>query len=405
MTLELHKVANQVKAMGRSLAEQSGLREQMIEEAQALLHQFSREQAVLLERVERAAKVQQQQRFDWVGAAPTLEALAEARDLPPGPDRLTVMASDGSQILPDQHAITLYYLINVGSIVYRHSSNLRPLTYHPEPLLCYRPDELLDEQGRLISSSEVNVRRDLAELRVLTELAATTEPAEGEPVVALLDGQLTLRVIDLPFHQQGGFQDEHLALLNKLRDSEIPIAGYIDRPRSTFVLSLLHLASLALEAITEESLRHNRFRPLTDLDLFSFLQPGQRSAVFIIKAKGLEKYEQSGHGIHFFYLNVGNIGGEPKLARVEVPAWLAANPATLDIVQAAIVRQARLTGGYPYVLARAHELAIISSEEREAVETMLAVEMRQRGLIPSLSPKQFNKNLLGARESYYRRRS
>ena len=46
----------------------------------------------------------------------------------------------------------------------------------------------------------------------------------------------------------------------------------------------------------------------------------------------------------------------------------------------------------PTVLARADELAVISSEEREAVELMLAVEMRQQGLAPEISLKQRNKN-------------
>jgi hypothetical protein len=52
------------------------------------------------------------------------------------------------------------------------------------------------------------------------------------------------------------------------------------------------------------------------------------------------------------------------------------------------------------VLARAHELAIISGEERQAVEMMLAVEMRRHHLEPALSPKQYNKGLLTGRESF-----
>ena len=90
----------------------------------------------------------------------------------------------------------------------------------------------------------------------------------------------------------------------------------------------------------------------------------------------------------------------PKLARVEVPAWIAAESQAIDALHATVVRQARITGDYPYVLARAHELAIISGEEREAIEMMLAVEMRRQGLIPTLSPKQFNKTLLSGKEGF-----
>ena len=135
MTLELNQVAPQVKAMGRSLAAQSPLRDEAIQAAGNLLQQFSSDYATLNTRIELAEKAQPRLRFDWVGAAPTGEAIGNAYPLPPYPERVTVIASDGSQILPSRHAITLYYLINVGSIVYRHGSNQKPETYHPKPLL------------------------------------------------------------------------------------------------------------------------------------------------------------------------------------------------------------------------------------------------------------------------------
>lgn len=398
MTLELNQVAPQVKAMGQSLDKQIAARQAAADEAHLLLDQFSTEFSALADRIARAEKIQARQRFDWVGAAPTSEALAQAYPLPPCPERLTVIAGDGSQILPDRHAITLYYLINVGSIVYRHGSNRKPETFNPTPILCYDPEEMFNEQGQLISAGEVNVKRDMAEVAVLTDLAARV--TGDEPVVTLIDGQLTLRVIDLPFDQQQKCQDDYIEMLNHLRETQALVGGYIDRPRSTFVIALMYLASLELEAITEESLRQNSFRHLTDTDLFGFLGPGQRSAIFAVRAKGTEKYEYAGHGIHFFYLNVGLNPATPNLVRVEIPAWLVADPERLNILHAAIVRQARLNGGYPYVLARAHELAIISGEEREAFEMMLAVEMRRKGLTPALSAKQFNKSLLTSREGF-----
>ncbi len=400
MTLELNQVVPQVKAMGRSLAEQQPVRDEILEQALGLLQQFSRSYVELEKFIKRAEKVQQTQRFGWVGAASTSEAMDKSYPLPPCPERLTVIASDGSQILPDQHAITLYYLINTGSIVYQHGSNRKPETYNPKPLLCYEPDDILDEQGRLILPGEVNIKRDMSEMEVLTQLApAYTEPGT-EPVIALIDGQLSLRVIDLPFGQQKEYQDKYVAMLNTLRESQALIGGYIDRPRSTFVLALLHLAHLGLVGITEEALGQTLFRHLTDIDLFQFLGAGERSAIFQVKAKGTEKYEQAGHAIHFFYLNVSKNEHSPNLARVEIPGWMANNKSKLNILHAAIVRQAYLNGNYPYVLARAHELAVISNDEREAVEMMLAVEMRRYGLSPHLSPKQYNKTLLSGRESF-----
>lgn len=392
MTLELNQVAQQVKAMGRSLAEQRPQLDDKVQRAQTLLRQFSTHQSELHDRIQRAEKAQQGQRFEWVGAAPTSEALAEAYPLPPSPQQITVIASDGSQIHPDPHAITLYYLINTGCIIYRHGSNKKPDTYSPKPQLFFEPEDLFDDQGRLISTGEVNVKRDLAELDALANLGPAYAQTVTEPVVALMDGQLTLRVIDLPFEQQQERQDEYIAKLDLLRDAGVLLAGYIDRPRSTFTLSLVHLAALEYEQINEEALRRNDFRPLTDLDLFNFLGPGERSAVFSVRAKGVDRYTFAGHGIHFFYLNVSQNRAFTHLARVEVPAWLVANPTALDTLHATIVRQAAITGGYPYVLARADELAVISTEEREAVDMMLAVAMRRQGLLPEISLKQRNKN-------------
>ncbi|MDM8528003.1 DNA double-strand break repair nuclease NurA [Anaerolineales bacterium HSG24] len=399
MTLALNEISPQVRAMGSSLQGHLARRDEAKATILALLQEYSTAYSNLNDRVARAAQVQQQQRFDWVGAAPTNEPLAEAIPLPP-PCDITVIASDGSQILPDQHAITLYYLINVGSIIYQHGSGLKPVTHTPKPVLCYEPDDLLDKQGRIIPTGEVNVRRDLAELQVLADLAPQYIKPDGKSVIALMDGQLNLRVIDLSYQRQQECQRAYIELLNQLRDSGALITAYIDRPRSTFVISLMQLASLDLKAINESSLRHNPFRHLTDIDIFEFLGPGERSAMFSLKAKGMESYSQARQATHFFYLNVSPNPTWSVLARIEIPAWLVAHPALVETLHATLVRQARLAGNYPYVLARAHELAIISPEERQAVEMMLAIEMRRHGILPHLSAKQSNKNLLTGRETF-----
>ena len=78
MTLELNQVAQQVKAMGLSLAQQKPIRDEALKQAWGLLQEYSTAYEVLEQRIQRAEKVQQSQRFGWVGAAPTQEALAEA---------------------------------------------------------------------------------------------------------------------------------------------------------------------------------------------------------------------------------------------------------------------------------------------------------------------------------------
>jgi hypothetical protein len=87
---------------------------------------------------------------------------------------------------------------------------------------------------------------------------------------------------------------------------------------------------------------------------------------------------------------------------VEIPAWVAGDDRMLQRLQAVLVDQCRVMGSkpYPYALHRAHELALVSLQEKEQVTQMILMELRRRGLpVGELSTKQFAKNLAG-RTSY-----
>ncbi|MFQ5578763.1 MAG: DNA double-strand break repair nuclease NurA, partial [Anaerolineae bacterium] len=297
MTLELNQLTPQVKAMGQSVAGQSTDRRAALQQAKALLKQHSTELAEREARVTQAEKAQTGGRFNWLGAAPAGEPLAGYHPPPPPPlTNATVIAADGSQIHPDRHAIALYFLVNVGAIVYRHASGTRPDTI-TEPRLYYKNKDLFLERGLLVPAGVVNVKRDLAEVDMLARLAPAYGDSPG-PVIALIDGQLSLRLIDLPARLQTSCQNHYLKTLDRLRQSEALLAAYIDRPRSSFVLSLLHLAGLKPDAITEETLRRNPFVALTDAELFDDLPPGHRTALFNQRAKANIPYARAGHQIH-----------------------------------------------------------------------------------------------------------
>lgn len=397
MTLELTQIEPQVREMGQTLAGQSKAQADLLQQAKALLQTHATAFTDLEARVAQAEKVQEGVRFSWLGAAPANEALNVFHAPPPSPQKMTIIAADGSQIHPDRHGIALYYLVNVGAIIYRHGSGERPDT-HTEAQLYYRDEDLFSDQGLLVSAGIVNVKRDLAELAMPAKLAPAYQDADS-PLITLIDGQLTLRIIDLPANEQETYQTRYIALLNQLQEAGALTAAYIDRPRGSSVLSLLHLASLEIAKITEDTLRSNPFRLLTDAMLFDDLPPGHRSAVFNQRAKANIAYSRAGHAIHFFYLNTGSTEA-PNVVRVEIPGWIAKDAAKLNLLHAALLKQARITGGYPYVLARAHELAIIPTTEREALETMLAVSLRKNGVAVGKSLKQTNKDSLGSREAF-----
>jgi len=93
--------------------------------------------------------------------------------------------------------------------------------------------------------------------------------------------------------------------------------------------------------------------------------------------------------IFFFYLNVGG-----EIARIEIPGWIAQSPDLVNLVHAAILKQSENTQGYPYVLERAHELAVIKASERRSLEEMIERAMFRRGLSPIVSPKERWKRLI-----------
>ena len=94
--------------------------------------------------------------------------------------------------------------------------------------------------------------------------------------------------------------------------------------------------------------------------------------------------------------------GRPSLARVEVPAWVADRADRLAALQAVLVEQCRIMGQrpYPYALHRAHELALVSMQEKEQVTNMILLELRNQGVtVGEKSNKQAAKDL-GGRSQY-----
>jgi len=124
----------------------------------------------------------------------------------------------------------------------------------------------------------------------------------------------------------------------------------------------------------------------------------ERSAVFAIQSKSAGNYTGE-LALHFFYLNVGR-AQKPWLARVEIPAWVAENQEMLDQLHAVLVHQTAILGtrAYPYILHRAHELALVTHEENEQVTTMLVQELGRQGVfVDDESQKQAAKEMPGAR--------
>lgn len=389
MTLELNKVSHQVVQLGEQAAQRQRDLDLVVPQVQKILRAHAND-ADLRDLARRATETQK-----WRGAIPTAEPLDAAIDPPAHPDRLTIIAGDGSQIYPDAHGAALYYLINVGTIIFKHGSDLAPIVA-TDPKV-FGDAEALYEDDRLVSTNLVNARRNLSELAHVVDL--TLKENEASLAIALLDGTLALwaHAEGISQDQQDQLERDYIHRLDQLKDVHIPIGAFVSRPRSTMVAELAALTDFdnsqdALTSIANN--RVHRFKGLRDTAFFSsMLRTRQRSAVFEVAPGWNTTYRDRGNSIHFFYVNVGD-AHRSEIARVEVPVWVAEDRSALGLLHAAIVEQCTVSRGYPYVLARAHEIAVVTNGERAEFENMIATQLMRSGIEARPSEKAFQKSLL-----------
>jgi hypothetical protein len=394
--LELNKLTGQVAEMAQALAGEQTRLQTILERACQQLEQH----ALVTDELREKLKLATLADSSWRGADPLGQRLDARHAMPAETVPATLIASDGSQIYPDTHGVALYFLLNVGVIVLRQGSGEAPST-ETRSRVFFDERDLYDDADRLIETDKVNARRDLWELRILAEAARLERERLGgdldRTLVALDDGPLLLwmpqRLTDT---QQERRVEEFAGELESLQRMQAVPIGYVDRPRSANVLRLLHLAGLARDQITKGSLRANPFRGLSDRGLFrALLQPGERTGLFAATSEINDTYEKQGQRIYFCYWNVAKTAGrdDSRIVRVEVPGWAAKNEALLDAALSAVWTDCKLTG-YPYVLARAHELAVVSHHERAAFDQMVRVELMRQKLPVEESAKQTQKGTL-----------
>jgi hypothetical protein len=398
VALELSKLAGQVNQMGRTMVERQTRCAALIARARATLAEHGAVTQELRDKVARARNSDQ----SWRGAEPYSERMDE-RCLPKvDPCTVTLIAVDGSQVYPDRHGIATYYLLNTGSIVLRQGSGQAPVV-EAVPVLFFEDNDLYDEAGHLRDLDHINRLRDHQEIERLADLAQAERSALGgdlaRSIVVLSDGPLLPWIPQRSPNDNLGTEVTYLVgQLDRMRKAHALPVGYVDRPNSAYVLRTLELADLALAEIDREAVRKGCYRLLADRLLFADLEPNQRSALFASTSEINRRYAEKGHRIIFFYVNVARHPGAQNavIARVELPEWVAGDPATLDLVHQAIYGECALTS-YPYVLARAHELAVVGTAERANLESMLEQTMLRCGLHPATSIKAREKHLLSGK--------
>jgi len=81
------------------------------------------------------------------------------------------------------------------------------------------------------------------------------------------------------------------------------------------------------------------------------------------------------HTIYFCYIHVGT-----EIARIDLPAWVAENPALLDQSLGLMLAQVQKGYGYPVALAEAHNQAVVRGGDRTRFFALLEQQMIKAGL-------------------------
>jgi hypothetical protein len=383
MPVNFQQALQQIRSMGeQSVRQQEELRE-LRKQALELLQKHS----CNLDALEGLVAQSKAENPSLRCAAPFRECLNEKFPAPELETSYTLLAADGSQINPDRHAQVEFGAINVGAICIRPGQGLAPQEQVRSRLMFL--NDLFTSSGDFLTDDLVALKRDLAERQFLVDLARG-QPA---PVVALTDGPLEL------FHEPKGnheFEDDlqhYMDVLHELAALGTAAAGYVDRPRGDLIVRLLELVVLQDRRQIQRAGQDHPLRGVYDYHLFGDLKPGERSAVFAIHSKSASGFTGE-TALHFYYLNVGR-PDHAYLSRVEIPRWVAADERLLNLTHASLLAQSRHLGArpYPYLLHRAHEIAVISFDERNQLENMIVAELLRQGVVvDDRSNKQLAKN-------------
>ncbi len=386
MTLEFHKLTRQVEQMGEVLAAQEEEIESRVGIAIQILEAHADEAFLpyIHQRVQDAVTKD----AGYRGARPLDEPMMQTFSPAPLPQAATIIATDGSQILPRPHGPALYYLINTGTIVVHHGTG-EPPEINSEPFLYYEPGYLYTEDHGLITAATIAARRTVLEMAALAE-HAWLRRGEARPLLALLDNPLLLIGLGQEIPDRDQLHGIYFSAMTRLMEVKAGLAGYTDRPRSRYITGLLHLLDLPEEEVTRSALANDA------QILRRLLRPGERSALFVQMSPQNKDFRRIGgesHEIAFFYLNVAAPGESPCIVRIEVPMWVAMDRRFVAEMQALIYHQShQLISRYPYVLTRAHELAVVKQEESRQLELMIQVALARHDLDSAESEKQLGKD-------------
>lgn len=259
----------------------------------------------------------------------------------------TIVATDGSQIYPDRHMGSNFYLINTGHAVIRYHAQASA-NFSSEP---YFFTDLSGFEGNV--ADYVDSKRH--ELEIADGFKKITN--ETGPAIYLADGSLIAwHLFGKGEQLQNCFMPIYLQQLENFYGQKIPFLGYISLPNSTELLNLIRAYLNDFKVCKTEGFDSD---PITDADLMAnFLQPYQFSNWFSSNVAAAKYYPDHLRPC-FAYYHTGS-----EIARIELPSWILKNQELLQFCMQVVVDQSNKGYGYPVALAEAHQQAVIKTPDR-----------------------------------------
>ncbi len=396
MTLEFEKLTHDLDRMAQIAAQRHEQRRSRSSSALEAIHNLRDRWDVVDAALALAEERADEKVYRSARPYDHIQPLDAQTPAPAPPAAATLIATDGSQILPDRHAAYLYYLVNVGGIVYHHGRSTPPEVFS-EPRIEYPQDDTAVDSFEY-AGGQVSTERDKAEIEMLAHQAWEQRRAV-QPLLAVLDQRLLYwpttggtSMVDYDSVKAWG------QAMTKIRDAGALLAGYIDRPGTAAVMTLLTAMTAVNDpdSIDWKTLgRRVATQGLTDADLFSqILEPGERSKVFCNVSQISDQFAEPDplNRVCFFFVNPGQTRGQ--VARVDIPEWVAADATAVDSVHALLIDQCRILGSYPYVLARADEMAVVGRQDVGELNFMIDINMQRYGVSQDVTAKLDSKAVL-----------
>ena len=301
--------------------------------------------------------------------------------------------------MPDRHAAHLYYLINVGGIIYHHGSSQAPETFAVASIFYPEDDDALDTFND--SSGAVSMERDLAEIETLARRNLPPSARQrhhalhSRPAAALLAHRRRRRRRQRRCHRMGQSHDG-------MHQAGALLCGYIDRPGTSSVVTLLQSIFGRFRPQPSTGAPSARNKPARDSPTatssatFSARPTQQSLRQHFRRPTKPSPTQDPDNEVCFFYINPGQ--QRPTNCPCGYSALGGGKSSQRQGRSRLIIDQCRLLGDYPYVIARADEMAVVGRQDASELNFMIDVIMERHGISAGLTSKQGSKDLArGAR--------